>query len=330
MEERLFFIGIIAGAYVWLTSVLKEKKTLEKPAWFRVWHGLFTGGVAFIAMMMLAISLESRWNPTHYDGSFTLRQFIWSLLAAAGGFVWGIFKSKGTQAEAAKADESLKNDVEWSETISSAALLAAVMMFFFVQAFKIPSGSMRMTFLEGDHLFVNKFIYGFRIPLTPKRVLPFRKVERTDVVVFRFPSVNPAELHCGDVQYGKDFIKRVIGLPGDTVSVNDGIVYVNNKPMTNESYASYVDPGRIPAPRNVVSSATYQQIWEERNLGRFYGESIRDNFGPVQVPADNYMVMGDNRDRSCDSRYWGPVPDYMVKGKAWFTYWPPSRMGFPH
>src|SRR6185295_771539 len=113
-----------------------------------------------------------------------------------------------------KRDILLKDNLEWADTGFSAILLASFVMFFFVQAFKIPSGSMRMTFVEGDHLFVNKFIYGFPIPLTKKKVAPLRSVKRHDIVIFRFPSDDPNSPH-----YGKDFIKRVVGLSGDKVQV---------------------------------------------------------------------------------------------------------------
>jgi len=219
--------------------------------------------------------------------------------------------------------------MEWSETVFSAVLLASVVMYLFVQAFKIPSGSMESTFLIGDHLFVNKFIYGFRIPYTHKKVLQFRKVQRGDIVVFQFPSNDPREFQCGGSQYGKDFIKRAIGMPGDTVEVRDGQLLVNGQKPASEPYAQFLDQMRYPKAAEKVPPADYQVYWENRMLGKMFSEYIRDNFGPVTVPAGNYMMMGDNRDRSCDSRYWGPVPEALIKGKAWFTYWPISRAGFP-
>ena len=116
----------------------------------------------------------------------------------------------------------IKDNLEWADTGFSAILLASVVMFFVVQAFKIPSGSMRMTFVEGDHLFVNKFIYGIPIPLTDKKVLPMRKVTPGDIVIFRFPAKNKDNPH-----YGKDFIKRCIALEGQKVQVIDKKVYVD-------------------------------------------------------------------------------------------------------
>ncbi|MBU2575339.1 MAG: signal peptidase I [Elusimicrobia bacterium] len=219
--------------------------------------------------------------------------------------------------------------MEWSETIFSAVVLASVVMYLFIQAFKIPSGSMKMTFLEGDHLFVNKFIYGFRIPYTKKKVLSFGKISRGDIVVFQFPSSNPEETQCGGRQYGKDFIKRVIGLPGDRVELRNGAVFINGKTLGEEPYVQYLDPRRYPGSNDKMPPEDYQRFWETRGLAKMISELVRDNFGPVTVPPGHYMVMGDNRDRSCDSRYWGPVPEYLIKGRAWFIYWPPSRMGVP-
>ncbi|OGR76801.1 MAG: signal peptidase I [Elusimicrobia bacterium GWC2_64_44] len=223
----------------------------------------------------------------------------------------------------------MKEDMEWSETVFSAVLLASVVMYLFIQAFKIPSGSMEKTFLIGDHLFVNKFIYGFRIPYTRIKLLKFRKVKKGDIVVFQFPSTDPREFQCGGSQFGKDFIKRVVGMPGDKVEVREGQLYVNSVKIEDEPYTQFADRFRYPKAAEKVAPGDYQVFWENRMLGKMFSEYIRDNFGPVTVPQGQYLVMGDNRDRSCDSRYWGSVPEGLIKGKAWFTYWPPSRMGFP-
>jgi len=181
-----------------------------------------------------------------------------------------------------------------------------------------------MTFVEGDHLFVNKFVYGVRIPFTATRILPLKQIHRGDVIVFRFPSNSPSELQCGGIQYGKDFIKRVVGVPGDTVEMKEGTLFVNGR-SGEETYAQYTAAGRIP-PTPLGDKAAFQKTWEERSSGRMFGEGLRDNFGPVTVPAGSYFAMGDNRDHSCDSRFWGPVPMSNIKGRAWFTYWPPSHM----
>ncbi|OIO12137.1 MAG: signal peptidase I [Elusimicrobia bacterium CG1_02_63_36] len=206
-------------------------------------------------------------------------------------------------------------------------LLAAVLMYFVVQAFKIPSGSMLNTLQIGDHLFVNKFIYGFRIPLTDKRVLELRPVGRGDIMVFRFPTDDPTEVHCGSVQYGKDFIKRVIGLPGETVALRDGKVLIDGKPLGDEPYVHLRHSVRYPAPSIQLTPERYQEFWQNRELDSKLGDTMKDHFGPVTVPEGSYFVMGDNRDASCDGRFWGPVQKKYVKGKAWILYWPPNRMG---
>ncbi|MBI5630482.1 MAG: signal peptidase I [Elusimicrobia bacterium] len=252
-----------------------------------------------------------------------------AFIAGALGF-W-----RGSQASqrVSRARYFLSEDAEWSETVFSAVFLAAVLMYFVVQAFKIPSGSMERTFLVGDHLFVNKFIYGLRVPFTGKRLLALRPVARRDVIVFRFPADDPRELHCGSVQYGKDFIKRVVGLPGDRIQVSAGKVFLNGRELPDEPYAQYIDgDGRQPESVRAaaLSPQRYQELWQSHALDHELQEIQRDYFGPVTVPPGGYFVMGDNRDRSCDSRYWGPVESKYLKGKAWFIYWPPSRMKIVH
>ncbi|MDE2290844.1 MAG: signal peptidase I [Elusimicrobia bacterium] len=252
------------------------------------------------------------------------------LLGLAGGGVLGAFgllRALTVGKDAKKRRFFLNEDLEWAETVYSAVLLAALLMYFVVQAFKIPSGSMESTLMIGDHLFVNKFIYGIHIPLTDKTVLPLRKVKPGDIVVFRFPTDDPDVQHCGGPQFGKDFIKRVIAVGGDTVEVRDGVVIVDGKPREKEPYAQYVDSFRMSPPPLSPSPSEYQELWQSGQLDGRMGDTMRDYFGPVKVPEGDFFMMGDNRDRSCDSRFWGPVAKKYVKGKAWVIYWPPSRMG---
>jgi len=172
------------------------------------------------------------------------------------------------------------------EAIVIAIILALIIRTFIVQAFKIPSGSMKDTLLIGDHILVNKFIYGIKIPFTDMTLVPVKNPQRGDIVVFRFPE-DP----------DKDFIKRVIGIEGDTVHILNKKIYVNQKPL-NHDPGIYTDPHVIP--------------------GR---AQPRDNFGPVTVPQSAIFVMGDNRDHSYDSRFWGFVDLKDVKGKAFIIYW---------
>ena len=173
---------------------------------------------------------------------------------------------------------------EYAESIIIAILIALFIRAFIVQAFKIPSGSMEPTLLIGDHLLVNKFAYGIKLPLIDKKVLVFNEPEREDIIVFIFPQ-----------DKSKDFIKRVIGVPGDTIEIRKKKIYINGK-LWQDAHGVYRD--------SEVTSLV-----------------PRDNFGPVVVPPEHVMVMGDNRDRSYDSRFWGFVPIDQIKGKALILYW---------
>jgi signal peptidase I len=175
---------------------------------------------------------------------------------------------------------------EYAESIIIAIILALIIRTFVVQAFKIPSGSMEDTLVIGDHLLVNKFVYGMQIPFTDKRILKIRDPRRGDVIVFEYPE-DPS----------KDFIKRVIGTPGDEVQVINKTVYVNGK--------IYVNPHEVHKESDTIPEA----------------QNPRDNTKLIKVPADSYFVMGDNRDRSYDSRFWGFVKNEKIKGLAFIKYW---------
>jgi signal peptidase I len=172
------------------------------------------------------------------------------------------------------------------EALIMAILLALFIRAFIVQAFKIPSGSMENTLQIGDHILVNKFIYGIKLPFTGIPIIQYKKPQRGDIVVFKF-SQEPK----------KDFIKRTIGITGDVIEIRNKEVYVNKKRL-EQNYAIYTDLHIIPKAMQP-----------------------RDNFGPVTVPEDSIFVMGDNRDHSYDSRFWGFVDLKDVKGKAFIIYW---------
>ncbi len=174
------------------------------------------------------------------------------------------------------------------EAIVIAILLALFIRTFVVQAFKIPSGSMMDTLLIGDHILVSKFIYGVKLPFTDGYTLiSVKEPARRDIVVFRYPE-DPE----------KDFIKRVVAVGGDTVEIRNKKLYVNDTLQENEPYAVYRDPSVIPA--------TF---------------TTRDNLPLTKVPENSLFVMGDNRDNSHDSRFWGFVDLKAVKGKAFLIYW---------
>jgi signal peptidase I len=178
---------------------------------------------------------------------------------------------------------------EYGEALFIALILALVLRAFLVQAFSIPSGSMQPTLLIGDYLLVNRFGYGVRNPFTNKVLIPIGKPQRGDIVVFKFPQ-DPS----------KDYIKRVIGLPGDRVQIVNKKVSVNGQ-LVETPQAVFDDPTIIPRSQEVMGPP-------------------RDNFGPMVVPANSYFVMGDNRDHSYDSRFWGFVPMDAFKGKAIIIY----------
>lgn len=213
--------------------------------------------------------------------------------------------------------------IEWWDTGVSAVLLAFFIMAFILQAFKIPSESMKPTLLIGDHLFVNKFIYGTQVPFTLKRLWNLKEVKRGDVIVFLCP---PEALSEEDKRRGlkKDFIKRAAALPGDTLEIRNKILYINGEKAE--------DPRRFLNDSNIYlkpnfwkSNEEYQKTWEQGMFVHLPGTAVRDNFGPVKIPEDSFFALGDNRDGSYDSRFWGPVRKKYLKGKAWLVYWPPKR-----
>ncbi|MBE0597137.1 MAG: signal peptidase I [Desulfuromonadales bacterium] len=188
---------------------------------------------------------------------------------------------------------------EYAEALIVAAILALIIRTFVVQAFKIPSGSMEDTLLVGDHLLVNKFVYGMQIPFNDGRILPLRDPERGDIIVFEFPEDRDKSFF-----QRRDFIKRVIGTPGDVVEVREKKVFVNG-----ELFA-------IP-----------QEIHKEPEMLPVQ-VAPRDFMPPVTIPEGKYFVMGDNRDRSYDSRFWGLVDFADIKGLAFIKYWSWDRERF--
>ncbi len=197
-------------------------------------------------------------------------------------------------APAARRRKSLLH--EYTEAILLALLLTFVLRSFVIQAFRIPTGSMEDTLLVGDFLFVNKFLYGAKIPFTDIRLPAIRPPQPGDIIVFRYPR-DP----------GKDFIKRCIAVEGQVVEIKDKQVFVDGV-LRDEPYTKFTD----------------QRVKRGTN-------DPRDNFGPERVPPGHLFMMGDNRDNSSDSRYWGFLDRDLIKGKAMFIYWswnPESRIGF--
>ncbi|MBQ7606954.1 MAG: signal peptidase I [Desulfovibrionaceae bacterium] len=172
---------------------------------------------------------------------------------------------------------------EYAEAVAVALALALLLRTFVIQAFKIPSESMLTTLLVGDQLLANKFVYGMKIPFTHMYIYRGAEPERGDIIIFEYPE-DP------DI----DFIKRVIGVPGDVIEVRDKQLYRNGSPV-KEDYIRFTEPDMILAKR--------------------------DNFGPITVKENEYFVMGDNRDNSHDSRFWGCIKREAIRAKAWRIYW---------
>jgi len=178
---------------------------------------------------------------------------------------------------------------DWIESIVVAFILAMLIRTFIIQPFKIPSGSMRPTLLEGDHIFVNKFIYGLRIPLVGKRLILWglKSPQRGDVIVFIYPQ-----------DHKKNFIKRLIAFGGEKVKIKEGKIYINGQ---------------------ALEDGVFGQIY-------YYNRGLYGNEQEIIVPQNCYYVLGDNSFSSQDSRYWGFVPDENILGKAFLIFWPPFRI----
>lgn len=181
---------------------------------------------------------------------------------------------------------------EYLEALLIAVIFATFARTWVVQAFKIPSGSMEKNLLIGDHILVNKFIYGPTLSPLEETLLPIRKIRHGDVVVFKFPE-DP----------NRDFIKRCMGLPGDTMKMIGKDLFINGRHVDDSSFTYYADSEADP--RDLL----------------FHTKRVRESFGPKTVGPDSYFCMGDNRDNSNDSRYWGTVPEAYVKGRALLVYW---------
>jgi signal peptidase I len=183
---------------------------------------------------------------------------------------------------------------EYYEALLIAIIFVNFVRIFAFQAFKIPTGSMEDNLKVGDHIIVNKFIFGASSSPLVAKLFPLRPIRRGDIIVFRYPE-NPET----------DYVKRVVGLPGERVTIESKKVYIDGKPL-DEAYTVFTDEQVIPDQRQGM----LPEPWRSR-----------DHFGPFVVPAGQYFAMGDNRDHSYDSRYWGPVARELIKGRAFMVYW---------
>lgn len=189
--------------------------------------------------------------------------------------------------------ETKEKIIEYAKSIVIAGILAIIIRTFIVQPFKIPSESMLNTLKIGDHLFVIEFIYGTHIPFSDKIILPLADPQRGDIIVFKFP-----------MDTSKDYIKRCIAVPGDKLQIINKKVYVNDM-VIEEPYIVHGEDSVLPAD-----------------------VSTRDNYGPKIIPRNQFFMMGDNRDGSYDSRFWGFLDRKYILGKAVLIYWPLWRVKF--
>mgnify|MGYP000344590622 FL=1 len=254
---------------------------------------------------------------------------ILTLLALFTGLIWladkFVFEKRRLAADAAAADPVL---VEYAKSLFPVIFLVLMLRSFLAEPFRIPSGSMMPNLLIGDFILVNKFNYGIRLPVLNTKIVEVGAPERGDVFVFRYPGSK--ELGKDDPAAGTDYIKRVIGLPGDTISVEENRVSVNGVPFGYAEAGVYVGKG-------VSSEMTGSRIYSESLPGKSHAMLEMDgvplgyrNNGTWMVPQGHYFMMGDNRDNSLDSRYWGFVPDANIVGRAfvvWMNFGNLSRIG---
>lgn len=222
-------------------------------------------------------------------------------------------KDKNEKTKAPKTDVKPRKGMlrENAEALIIALILALFIRTFIVQAFKIPTGSMLDTLQIGDHILVNKFIYGVKLPFVQKTIIPISEPEREDIVVFIYPVDK------------RDFIKRVVAVAGDTLEIRDKKIYINGEWVGHRDYVRFTMDEIVPP---VISKDTFEAVWLDQinRFGEVQGMDrrfVKDNFGPITIPEGHLFVMGDNRDNSHDSRFWGFVPLASVKGKAFIIYW---------
>jgi signal peptidase I len=248
-----------------------------------------------------------------YDFSFFL--FAASVVT---GVIWGgyLLYLKSKKRVFNEDDEPIV--VEYARSFFPIVLIVFLLRSFLAEPFRIPSGSMMPTLLIGDFLLVNKFTYGVRIPVINKKIIELNEPKHGDIVVFRYPK-NPSD----------DYIKRVIGVPGDKVSYYNKKLYINDAPIDQVSLGLYEGVGQ-------GQDMTGSEHLEENLLGVAHSILIRREAptmeGTWTIPAGSYFVMGDNRDNSNDSRYWGLVPEENLVGKAFFIWmnwdWQHKGIGF--
>lgn len=217
---------------------------------------------------------------------------------------------------AGASDGPKRNElVEWIKSLAIAIALFLIIRTFLVQAYTIPSGSMEDTLLIGDYLMANNAIFGARVPFTPLKVPAIREPQHGDIVVFR-PAYNDPVI---------DVVKRVIGEPGDTIQMIDRVVYRNGEAL-DEPYLEAAYLPDEPLERSGFSGYEWQLQFLDESVSPEAYRPTRDNWGPLIVPEGQYLLLGDNRDQSLDSRYMGFIPRDVIRGKAMFIYFSVDKM----
>ncbi|WP_290890779.1 signal peptidase I [Arenimonas sp.] len=249
---------------------------------------------------------------------------ILTVLAALTGLVWLLdsllFARKRKLMQAEGEDVADPIVVEYAKSLFPIIFLVLGLRSFIAEPFRIPSSSMMPTLLVGDFILVNKFTYGLRLPVANTKIVPLGQPARGDVVVFRYPGYGP-----DDTKAGTDYIKRVVGLPGDRIAFKDQVLYVNDVAVAKRETGVYIGRGQ---GRSMTGASLFevelpgqdgQPLIRHASLenNRFSDPRIENQW---VVPAGHFFVMGDNRDQSEDSRYWGFVPEQNLVGKA-FLVW---------
>ena len=199
---------------------------------------------------------------------------------------------------------------EWIEPFLIAAVVALFIRQFVVEAFKIPSGSMIPTLTIGDHLLVNKFVYGPRIPFTDTRFFSWKEPRRGDIIVFKYPE-----------NEDKNYIKRIVGLPGDKIEIRDGVLLINDQAVQIRPYRATAVEASEAGPYAGIAKEYLEQLGPLTHRIQYLQDQSGRSYGPITVPAERVFVMGDNRDNSQDSRVWGFVQFNKILGKALIIYW---------
>lgn len=316
MGFLLTVFGITFCGYALFTHIMVKRGLLGRTIGAAVWNSVFW---ALLAGLVSAIVLFGRPRPP-LDAYFSLKIGSAVMVAVLAGLAGFLCRFRKTQQELYRL---LGINREWSETLAVSVLLAAFVMQFVVQSCRIPVPAMKPALNEGDRFFVNRAKYGFRVPFTGRKVLRFAKVQKGNVVAFLFPDSRPDVEHCGLKLAGREIIGRVIARGGDIVEVAGGELLVNGQ----SSGFGGAPQELFPRPAVTENTDDYQALWAARGLDGKYGPRVRDWFGPVAVPQNSYFVVNDNPEMSCDSRFWGPVPDENIKGSAMLVFWPPAHAG---